>query len=119
MCNIHAMEIIPSQASINSIALYRDEFDNKELNYNELLGRLKSVIQQQAFMKEHDTTEWMQMRGIDYLANPKLFCHAPLTHLCAFLGELFNSYELQELQDKLSPEILECALTRLGQFKSS
>ena len=117
MCNIHAIEIIPSQIAINSIATYRSEFDNNELNYNDLLIELKSIILQQKFMQDHDTTEWMRKRGVDYLSNPKLFCNAPLTHLCAFLGELFNTYELEELQKKLSPEILECALTRLSRFK--
>ena len=117
MCNIHAMEIIPSQVSINSIATYSSEFDNSELDYNELLVALKGIIQKQKFMQDHDTTEWMRQRGADYLSNPKLFCNAPLTHLCAFLGELFNTYELAELEKKLSPEILECALTRLSRFK--
>jgi hypothetical protein len=113
------MEIIPSQVAINSIALYYKEFDNNERNYNELLELLKVVILQQNFMQKHDTTEWMQTRGIDYLSNPKLFCHAPLTCLCAFLGELFTTYNVKELQEKLPPEILKCALVRLSQFKSS
>lgn len=119
MCNIYAIEIIPSQVAINSIAHYYTEFDNNERNYNELLEQLRDIIQQQSFMQEHDTTEWMQTRGIDYLANPKLFCNAPLTCLCAFLGELFTTYNVKELQEKLPPEILKCALTRLTQFKSS
>lgn len=117
MCNIHAMEIIPSQVAINSIAHYRDEFDNNDVDYPLLLANLKRAITEQAFMQNHDTSEWMQQRGVDYLSNPKLFCNAPLTHLCAFLGTLFNSYELDDLHDKLSPEILKCALTRLEQFK--
>lgn len=116
MCNIHAMEIIPSQAAINSIAIYRAEFEKESLDYNALLAKLKNVINELGFMKAHDNADWMQKRGSDYLSNPKLFCHAPLTYLCAFLGELFNSYELDELQIKLSPKILECALKRLEQF---
>lgn len=117
MCNIHAIEIIPSQSAINSIALYRSEFENESLDYNALLSKLKNVIHELGFMEKHDNTEWMQQRGNDYLTNPKLFCHAPLTYLCAFLGELFNNYELDELQAKLTPQILECALTRLEAFK--
>ncbi|WP_022941542.1 hypothetical protein [Psychromonas hadalis] len=116
MCNIHAIEIIPSQAAIDSIAIYRAEFDNESFDYQELLGKLKNVIHELGFMKKHDNAQWMQQRGGDYLTNPKLFCNAPLTHLCAFLGELFNKYELDELQEKLAPHILKCALTRLEQF---
>ena len=117
MCNIHAIEIIPSQAAIDSIAIYRSEFDNESFDYNALLVKLKNVIHELGFMQKYDNAEWMQKRGSDYLANPKLFCNAPLTYLCAFLGELFNSYELDSLQEKLTPQILKCALTRLDQFK--
>ena len=67
-------------------------------------------------MNKHDNAKWMRNCGSDYLTNPKLFCHAPLTYICAFLGELFNSYELEQLEDKLTPQILKCALTRLDQF---
>lgn len=119
MCNIHAMEIIPSQTSINLIAVYRAEFDNEYLNYHELLENLQDIIHEQGFMDTHDTAEWMQQRGIDYLINPKLFCNAPLTYICAFLGDLFNSNELEYLERKLSPQILKSALTRLEQFKDS
>lgn len=117
MCNVHAMEIIPSQASINTISTYRAKFDNEKLDYAQLLKQLKTVIHEQGFMEDHDTTEWMLHRGTDYLSNPKLFCNAPLTYLCAFLGHLFKTYELEELEQKLSPEILKCALTRLQEFK--
>ncbi len=116
MCNIHAIEIIPSQKAIDSIAIYRTEFDNESFDYKELLSKLKNVIHELSFMKTHDNTEWMQQRGSDYLTNPKLFCNAPLTYLCAFLGELFNKYDLDELQEKLTPQILQCALTRLEDF---
>ena len=116
MCDIHAIEIIPSQAAIDSIAIYRTEFDNKSFNYKKLLKKMKKVIHELKFMKKHDNAKWMRNCGSDYLANPKLFCHAPLTYICAFLGELFNSYELEQLEDKLTPQILKCALTRLDQF---
>ncbi|MCP4321202.1 MAG: hypothetical protein GY951_11835 [Psychromonas sp.] len=116
MCNIHAVEIIPSQTAIDSIAFYQTEFDNESFDYNELLSKLKNVIHDLGFMKHHDNTEWMQKRGSDYLTNPKLFCNAPLTYICAFLGELFNKNELNELHEKLTPQILKCALTRLKQF---
>ena len=117
MCNIHAIEIIPSQTAIDSIAIYRTEFDNESFDYKELLAKLKNVIHELNFMKTHDNTEWMQQRGSDYLTNPKLFCHAPLTYICAFLGELFNKNETAELHEKLTPQILKCALTRLEQFQ--
>jgi len=117
MCDIHASNIIPSQVAINSIATYRTEFDNELLDYNKLLHKLQTVIHEQGFMKTHDNADWMLQRGNDYLANPKLFANAPLTYLCAFLGELFNSYKVEELQEKLTPQILKCALTRLEQFK--
>ncbi|WP_413700668.1 hypothetical protein ACLKMH_01975 [Psychromonas sp. KJ10-10] len=117
MCNIHAIEIIPNQATINSIAAYRSEFDDESIDYKALLMKLKRIINELGFMKNEDTEQWMQQRGGDYLANPKLFCNAPLTCICAFLGELFNHYEIDSLQQKLSPQILECALTRLEQFK--
>lgn len=118
MCNIHTINIIPNQITINSIATYRAEFDSESFDYNKLLYKLQSIIHEQGFMKTHDNAEWMLQRGNDYLSNPKLFCNAPLTYLCAFLGELFNSYEIEELQEKLAPQILKCALTRLAQFKS-
>ena len=44
MCNIHAIEIIPSQAAIDSIAIYRTEFDNDPFDYYALLTKLKNVI---------------------------------------------------------------------------
>jgi hypothetical protein len=117
MCNIHALEIIPSQETIDSIAIYHIEFENESFDYNELLSKLKHVIHELNFMEKHDNAEWMQQRGSDYLTNPKLFAHVPLTYLCAFLGELFKTYELEELQEKLTPQILKCALTRLDHFK--
>lgn len=117
MCNIHAIEIIPSQMAIDSIAAYRTEFDGEVTDYTALLMKLKTIIHELGFMENQDTAQWMQQRGCDYLSNPKLFCNAPLTCICAFLGELFNNYEIQALQEKLTPKILECALTRLAQFK--
>tara|TARA_R110001583_G_scaffold7720_8_gene37914 strand:+ start:13225 stop:13578 length:354 start_codon:yes stop_codon:yes gene_type:complete len=117
MCNIHAIEIIPNQTSIDSIAAYRAEFDGKPIDYKKILIQLKSIIHELGFMEDQDTEQWMQQRGGDYLSNPKLFCNAPLTCICAFLGELFNNYEIEALQKKLSPKILECALARLEQFK--
>jgi hypothetical protein len=117
MHNIHALEIIPSQAVINSIAAYRTKLDNQSIDYKELLTELKNIIHELGFMEKHDNAQWMQKRGCDSLSNPKLFYNAPLTYICAFLGELFNTYEINDLQKKLTPQILECALTRLGQFK--
>ena len=117
MYNVHAIEIIPNQTSIDLISVYRAEFDKESLDYKELLGTLKNDIRELGFMEAYDNAEWLQQRGTDYLSNPKLFCNAPLTHICAFLGELFNTYELEELEHKLPPQILKCALTRLEKFK--
>jgi hypothetical protein len=117
MCNIHEIEMIPNQVTINSIAAYRSKFDEEPVDYIELLVKLKGIIHELGFMEKHDNAKWMQQYGNDYLSNPKLFNNAPLTYICAILGELFNTYDINELQKKLTPQILESALTRLAQFK--
>ncbi len=68
-------------------------------------------------MKEHDNSVWMQRCGCDFFANPKLFVNAPLTYLCAFLGELFNNYEVKEIQEKVAAPVIEQALLRLNAFR--
>lgn len=117
MCNIYAIEIIPSQMAINSIAAYRTEFNGKPIDYKALLMKLKTIIHELGFMENQDTAKWMLQYGGDYLSNPKLFCNAPLTCICAFLGALFNNYSIEVLQEKITPKALECALTRLEKFK--
>ena len=116
MSDIHQLNDLPSQSAIDLIATYRTEFDNPTFDYPLLLSQLKRDITKLEFMYKRDNKIWMMRRGNDYLENPKLFIHAPLTYLCAFLGEVFKE-DIHELQQKLSPEILENALTRLYQFK--
>ena len=117
MCDIHALNILPSQTAIDSIATYRSEFDKDSFDYTQLLNKLKKAFYELNFMCKHDNADWMRERGHDYLSNPKLFGHAPLTYLCAFLGEIFKTYDLPELLEKVTPQILKCALTRLEEFK--
>lgn len=118
MTDIHDLHILPNQTSIDCIAIYRQEFDKKDLDYTLLLAQLKSSISTHCFMGKYDNSEWMRKRGADYLANPSLFEHAPLTYLCVFLAEIFKKYEQPELADKLTPQILKSALTRLSEFES-
>lgn len=117
MADIHALHSLPSQAAINSIAIYRFEFDRNPFNYTLLLKKLQKTFTELNFMNTQDNAIWMRERGGDYLSNPKLFCQAPLTYLCAFLGEIFKQYDLPELQEKLTPRILKSALTRLAEFR--
>lgn len=117
MSDIHALNILPSQAAIDSIATYCVEFDKEPLNYTQLLSRLKNTFYELRFMCKYDNANWMREKGHDYLNNPKLFSHAPLTYLCIFLGEIFKTYDLPELQEKMTPYILKCALTRLQEFR--
>ncbi|WP_028863177.1 hypothetical protein [Psychromonas aquimarina] len=117
MSNIHALNILPSQEVIDSIANYHAEFDDISFDYTQLLIKLKNEIYKLNFMVKHDNADWMQRRGSDYLTNPKLFAHAPLTYICAFIGELFKKYSLEELLEKLTPQILKSVLARLNDFK--
>ncbi|MFT6985214.1 MAG: hypothetical protein ACJAT7_001022 [Psychromonas sp.] len=116
MSDIHALNILPSQAVIDSIATYRSEFDKETFNYTQLLSSLKKAVYELNFSCKYDNTNWMREKGQDYLNNPKLFSHAPLIYLCVILGDIFKTYDLPELQEQMSPYILECALTRLQFF---
>lgn len=117
MNNVYALHILPTQQAINSIASYHLEFEKEPLDYRTLLGKLKKAIYELDFICKHDNADWLRNRGSDFLANPKLFSQAPLTYLCAFLSEIFKKYDLSELQEKLSPAILKCLLTRLEEFR--
>lgn len=117
MSDVHALNILPSQAAIDSIATYRLAFDKDPFNYAQLLGNLQKTFYEHNFMCNYDNTHWMREKGRDYLNNPKLFSHAPLTYLCIFLGEMFKTYDLPELQETMTPHILECALIRLQEFR--
>ncbi|MEH6451718.1 MAG: hypothetical protein V7782_01640 [Psychromonas sp.] len=117
MSNIHSINGLPSQSAIDLIASYRAEFEKTTYDYALLLSKLKQDILKLEFMCQQDNQIWMMRRGRDYLDNPKLFNHAPLTYICVFLGEIFKEEDLNELEEKLTPEILENALIRLYEFK--
>ena len=117
MNNVHALNTLPSQGAINSIATYRLEFEKESLDYEKLLTKLNNAMNELKFMCDHDNSNWLHHIGSDYLSNPTLFAQAPLTYLCAFLSEIFKKYELPELQEKLSPVILKSILIRFGEFK--
>ncbi len=117
MSNIHALNILPHQDAINCIATYHSEFDNKTLDYTKLLEKLQQSIVDLNFMRTEDNALWMQQRGADYMTNPKLFKHAPLTYICAFLAEIFKQHDLESLPAKLTPPILRSLLNRLNEFK--
>lgn len=117
MDNLHALNTLPSQGAINSIATYRLEFEKESLDYKKLLSKLNKAISDLKFMYDHDNSDWLRNIGSDYLSNPTLFAQAPLTYLCVFLSEIFKKYDLPELQEKLSPTILESVLIRFEEFK--
>ena len=97
--------------------LYHSEFDKKNIDYMTLLQKIETTMVELNFMRTHDNAQWMQQRGADYLTNPKLFKHAPLTYLCAFLAEIFKQYDVETLPNKLSPHTLKSLLSRLNEFK--
>jgi len=117
MSNVHAISILPNQQSINSIAALSDEFYAKPFDLIVLLAHLKRAIKETEFMDSQDHSIWMATRGCDYIANPKLFAVAPLTYICAFLGELFNNFDIEEIQERIPPQVIEQALLRLNAFK--
>lgn len=117
MSNIHSVNGLPSQSAIDLIASFRAEFEDPSFDYPLILSKLKQEISSLQFMYQQDNQIWMMRRGKDYLDNPKLFSHAPLTYLCTFLGEVFKEEDLTQLEEKLSPVALENALIRLYEFK--
>ncbi len=117
MGNIHTTKILPNQQSINSVAALSAEFSAKQFDSTVLLTHLKQTVLDTKFMKSQDNSAWMAVRGCDFIANPKLFAFAPLTYTCVFLGELFNNFEIEEIQEKVSPQVIEQALLRLSVFQ--
>lgn len=117
MSNIHQLDILPEKHTINLIASYGEEFEQDTFNYDQLLLKLQGAISHTRFMYKEDNSVWMKNSGCDYLSNPKLFANAPLTYLCAFLGEIFKQLQLQEIAKKIPPNILKAALKRLQEFK--
>ena len=117
MQDIHSFNHFPSQYAIDSIANYQSELKNDYLNYMQLLEKIKKDIHKLGFTPENDNQIWMLRRGNDYLANPKLFKHAPLNYICILLSEVFKEDNLDELAIKLPAPILNQLLTRLNTFK--
>ncbi|MEG3754861.1 hypothetical protein [Psychromonas arctica] len=117
MSNIHQLNNLPKQATINLIASYKGDFESDYFDYHQLLEKLQSVILRGHFMDQEDNAAWMSHRGCDYLSNPKLFAHAPLTYLCAFLSETFKKNSLNDIEKTVAPAVFNAVLTRLNDFK--
>ena len=117
MHNIHKLSNLPSQKTINSIALLGQKFTSQKIEFTNLLVELETLIDESNFMIEHDNSQWMAKRGRDFFNNPKLFVQAPLTYVCAFLSELFKNREADEIESEIPPLVLYQALRRLQDFK--
>lgn len=117
MPNIHSLKHLPSQYAIDLISDYHDELQHNELNYQQLLGKLKKDLCRSGFMLNADNHIWMLTTGNDYLNNPKLFNYAPLTCICTVLSEVFKEDDLAEIAAKLPASVLKPALIRLNEFK--
>jgi len=117
MHNIHSLKHLPSQYAIDLIAAYHNEFQQNNINYQQLLGKLKKDLCRLGFMLNADNQIWMLTRGNDYLSNPRLFDNAPLTYICTVLSEVFKENDLTELAEKLPANALKQALVRLNEFK--
>lgn len=117
MTNIHSLSDMPSQFAIDAIANYQYELEMDKLNYTNLLAKLKNDMDSLGFVFEDDNQIWMLRRGNDYLLNPKLFNHTPLTYICIFLTEVFKEKDIDKLAQKLPPATLQMALERLNEFK--
>jgi hypothetical protein len=117
MSNLHQLNILPEQRTINLIASYSNDFERDNFDYHQLLEKLHSTMSRSHFMDQQDNAAWMNHRGNDYLANPKLFAHAPLTYLCAFLSEIFKNNQLDDIERNIEPNIFEAILKRLNDFK--
>lgn len=117
MGNIHQLNILPKQTTINLIASYSNEFERENFDYHQLLEKLHNAMIRSHFMEQQDNTAWMNHQGHDYLANPKLFTHAPLTCSCVVLSEIFKHNKLNDIERKIEPNTLKAVLNRLNDFK--
>lgn len=117
MTNIHSLTDMPPQYAIDSIANYQYEIELNKQNYTNLLKKLKNDMYCLGFVFEDDNQIWMLRRGNDYLSNPKLFVHTPLTYICIFLTEVFKEKDLNRLATILPPATLQKALQRLNEFR--
>lgn len=117
MTNIHCLTMLPEQSVINNVAKVNQDFTKKDVNYVELLKKLKRVVISNRFLLEQDNSVWARTRGCDYLYNPKLFAYAPLTHVCAFISELCKHHEPERIKRRCPEPVLRHALSRLNHFK--
>ena len=117
MSNLHQLDIIPEKSTINLMATYTADFEDDSFNYHQLLRKLKNTMLICHFMDKEDNAAWMRHQGYDYLSNPKLFSHAPLTYLCAFLSEIFKQLNITDIMKKIPPNTFKAALKRLSEFK--
>lgn len=116
MNNVHNLRILPNQQAINSVAALSREFNSDAFNLSVFLIKLQETIIESEFMSGQDNAIWMSTRGNDFLANPKLFIYAPLTYICAFLGEIFHKFDIKEIQEQIPQPAIEQALARLNDF---
>lgn len=119
MSNVHHLDILPAQNTINLIASYSQDFDKEGFNYQQLLNKMHATIVHNQFMEKHDNANWMTRQGNDYINNPTLFSNAPLTYICAFLSEIFKRIKITDIERRISPNIFKAALIRLSYFKSA
>jgi hypothetical protein len=117
MSDIHQLNNLPKKSTINLITFYGAEFEHSRCNYHQLLAKLQNTILAGQFMDQEDNAAWMNHSGIDYLVNPKLFAHAPLTYLCAFLSETFKKKSLKQIERNIPPNVFQAIIKRLHDFK--
>ncbi|TEW53885.1 hypothetical protein E2R68_10360 [Psychromonas sp. RZ22] len=117
MSNLYDLDILPPQNTINLIASYSKYFERESFNYPLLLEKLNATMLSSHFMEKQDNAAWMNHQGSDYIGNPKLFAHAPLTYLCAFLSEVFKQRQVKDIEKRIPPKIFRAALKRLNEFK--
>ncbi|MEL0628412.1 hypothetical protein [Psychromonas aquatilis] len=117
MTNIHQISRLPKQPTINLISSYGEDFNTEKCDYHELLAKLQSTIMQEKFMVQQDNTHWMDHIGHDYIDNPKLFAHAPLTYICALLSEMFKHNSIEKIEKNIPPSVFSAILKRLEQFQ--
>lgn len=116
MKTIHSINILPNDETIQAIAELSAEFSAKQFDKKILLEHLQEKVLETKFMSKQDHAIWMVARGADFIANPKLFSVAPLTYTCAFIGELFNNHDIDEINQRVPQEVIELALLRLRSF---
>lgn len=117
MSDIHQLTSLPKKPVIDLIQSYGTAFDREQYDYHQLLSKLQTTLIKNKFMDGQDNAAWMNHRGHDYLANPTLFEHAPLTYICAFLSEIFKHNSLKKIEQDIPPNVFRAILKRLAQFE--